>query len=165
MTSPSDTRARRGGGFTLIEMLMVIGIIALIAAILAPQALHFLGQAQAKAEMQTSTREIAAALRKTRSLAITRGHTEAFVLDLAHGAFRAGAESAVTRLPAGLHFVLFTTSDQAEGDAFGSIKFFPDGSSTGGGVRLSGAGIQSNVLVDWLTGRVSVDAAVIHALR
>jgi type II secretion system protein H len=53
-------------GFTLIEMLVVIAIVALIAAFALPQ---FSG-AQAKAAMTSTAHRLAAGLRSTRSLAM-----------------------------------------------------------------------------------------------
>ena len=47
-------------------------------------------------------------------------------------------------------------------DAFGvslpvQIRFFPDGSATGGRVRLARDNRQYVVVVDWLTGSVSLE--------
>ena len=39
----------------------------------------------------------------------------------------------------------------------GQIRYFPDGSSTGGRIRLAREGWQADVRSDWLTGLVSVD--------
>jgi hypothetical protein len=41
----------------------------------------------------------------------------------------------------------------------GQIRFFPDGSSTGGRIGLSRNDRRAAVAVDWLTGLVSVDDA------
>ena len=38
----------------------------------------------------------------------------------------------------------------------GRIRFFPNGTSTGGGVSLERRGQTYNILVDWLYGRVRV---------
>ncbi len=38
----------------------------------------------------------------------------------------------------------------------GGIRFYPDGSSTGGRVTLSLEGLQMRVDVEWLTGRVRI---------
>jgi general secretion pathway protein H len=38
----------------------------------------------------------------------------------------------------------------------GEIRFFPDGSSTGGEITLAGGNAHRYVQVDWLTGRVAV---------
>jgi hypothetical protein len=55
---------------------------------------------------------------------------------------------------------LITTGVEALSAARGAILFFPDGSSTGGGVRLEPARLQGETIVvsvDWLTGRVALE--------
>jgi general secretion pathway protein H len=138
-------------GFTLIEMLVVLTIAALIVGLALPR----LTGAEEKATLRTAAHEVAAALRTTRSLAMTRGQTEAFVINTANGAFRAG-QAAQGQLPRGLHLALVTVTADQESASQGRIQFFADGSSTGGGVVLASGKTRSQVLVDWLTGRVSI---------
>ena len=60
-------------------------------------------------------------------------------------------------MPAGIDLELLTVATElGGGGARGGIRFFPDGSSTGGRVTLSHGSRQYFVDVDWLTGRVSV---------
>ena len=41
-------------------------------------------------------------------------------------------------------------------DSIGRIRFYPDGTSTGGRVTLTGSGAKYDILVDWLSGRVKI---------
>ena len=45
-------------------------------------------------------------------------------------------------------------------EGVGRIRFFPDGSSTGGLIRLVQGNARADVRSDWLTGLVTVDVAV-----
>jgi general secretion pathway protein H len=139
-------------GFTLIEMLVVLTIAALIVGLALPR----LTGAEEKATLRTAAHQVAAALRNTRSLAMTKGLTEVFVIDTANGAFRAGQTAPPGRLPRGVQLALVTVASDQESASQGRIQFFADGSSTGGGVLLATGKTRSQVLVDWLTGRVSV---------
>jgi general secretion pathway protein H len=87
---------------------------------------------------------------------MTKGRSEAFTIDTANGAFRAGPTAPPGRLPRGIQLALITVTSDRDNASQGRIQFFADGSSTGGGVLLATGKIRSQVLVDWLTGRVSV---------
>jgi general secretion pathway protein H len=139
-------------GFTLIEMLVVLTIAALIVGLALPR----LTGAEEKATLRTAAHQVAAALRTTRSLAMTSGRAEAFVIDTANGAFRAGPTASPGQLPRGVRLALVTVTADRDSASQGRIQFFADGSSTGGGVLLATGKTRSQVLVDWLTGRVSV---------
>ena len=147
-TAGGNGSDRRERGFTLVELLVVLGILALVLALVPP----LLSSGRTAAELSATARAIAAALRETRGLAIGRGRTEAFLVDTGTGTF---GGATLHRAPAGIGLSLFTTSDDAVDATRGFIRFFPDGSSTGGGVRLVQGDRRSDVLVDWLSGRVS----------
>jgi general secretion pathway protein G len=57
----ADTAARLDAGFTLVELLVVLAIIGLIAALAAPQVLRYLGQARVDTT-QAQMKNIAASL-------------------------------------------------------------------------------------------------------
>lgn len=138
-------------GFTLIELLVVLAIGAFIAALVVPR----LTGATERAAVRSAARELEAALRATRSIAMAQGRPQALILDTASGAFQQGAR--VGRLPGGIHLALTTTTGDRLDAQTGRIRFFPDGTSTGGGIEVW-AGIDRNqVLVDWLSGRVSIE--------
>jgi general secretion pathway protein H len=56
---------------------------------------------------------------------------------------------------------MLTGRDQVISESEGSIRFDPDGSSSGGRISIRGGGQLWTVGVDWLSGRVSV----VHAAR
>src|SRR5258707_4744683 len=138
-------------GFTLIEMMVCLAILALVLTLLPP----LLGRTRDSAALAEAARTLAAALRETRDEAITTGRAESFAIDLATGTFQAGPGKAQS-LPSGIALSLLTTADERLGDRSGAILFFPDGSSSGGGVSLGHDGARHDVLVDWLTGRITM---------
>ena len=52
-----------------------------------------------------------------------------------------------------------TARSEVTSETIGQIRFFPDGSATGGRIGLALDGQQVEVVVDWLTGLVSVTHA------
>jgi general secretion pathway protein H len=132
---------------------------ALLAAMVLPR----LTGSQEKAALQSAARTVAAGLRSTRSLAMTQARAEAFVVDTASGDFRAGSTAIPVRVPKAIRLLLITSTQEQLSQHEGSIRFFADGSSSGGGVTLAAGNDRDQVLVDWLTGRVSIEEGD-HAL-
>jgi len=142
---------RRSAGFTLIEMMVCLVILALVIALLPP----LLGRARDSAALAEAARSLATALRETREAAIATGRAERFTIDLATGTYRAG-EGKAQRLPSSIQLSLVTTADERLNDRSGAILFFPDGSSSGGGLSLVRDLQRHDIEVDWLTGRVTL---------
>src|SRR5579863_7234682 len=120
-------------GSTLIELLVVLAIASLLLAFVMP----FGGGGRAeRAELARSVDDMASALRMTRSRAVHDDHTEALVVDVKEARYRGAGAAAVGGFPAGTRLSLVTTEDEKENVALGAIRFFPDGSSTGGGITV-----------------------------
>jgi general secretion pathway protein H len=145
-------------GFTLIEMLVVLAILALIMALVPA----YLTGGTERIELKGAARAVAAALRETREEALARNRPLEFVIDLDRSRFRGVGAQVDHPMPASIGVTLVTTSEERRSAGRGAIRFFPDGSSTGGGVILARGTGRYDVLVDWLTGRVTV-AAIANA--
>lgn len=137
------------GGFTLLELLVVLAILAFAALIALPR----MGGGLPGAELDAGARQIAAALNEARALAVARNKTIRFALDGNQRRFTVG-DSREASLPEKLGITLITGAIDVTGQASGAIRFFPDGSSTGGRIELSGRAGKRSVEVDWLTGRI-----------
>lgn len=138
-------------GFTLFEVLVVMLIVALVAAASAPVISGRLGGVQ----QRTAARDLATVLRQTRGAAIAENRDLALAIDTETHTY--AIEGGPPRhLPESLSVSLFAAETERLGPTAGQIRFFPDGSSTGGEVTLAAAQQQYVVRVDWLTGRVEV---------
>jgi general secretion pathway protein H len=151
---------RRTQGFTLIEMMVCLVILALVLTLLPP----LLGRTRDNAALTEAARIVAAALRETRDDAITTGRAESFAIDLARGTFRAGPGK-TQALPSGIGLSLVTIAQERLDERSGAILFFPDGSSSGGGLSLVHDIRRNDILVDWLTGRVTLATGAAPAGR
>jgi general secretion pathway protein H len=159
--SPIGERTSPAAGFTLIELLVALGILALVLAI----ALPLLPGAADKMALRTAASEVAAGLREARTLALATGRSAAFTLDTARHLYRAGDRAAWRTLPASVATDLYTATRERIDDVSGDIRFFPDGSSTGGAIRLAQGKAVDEIRIDWLTGRVSSAAPPTGASR
>jgi general secretion pathway protein H len=146
-------------GFSLIEMLVVLVIMGLLAGVAV-----LTGAGRSHAELVSSAREVAGLLREVRARAGNANRPQRVVADVElnrlWAADRAETSARVVAVPRALRISLITIGAEALSSARGAILFFPDGSSTGGGVRLERAGRQGEAIivsVDWLTGRVAIE--------
>ncbi|RAO74873.1 GspH/FimT family pseudopilin [Dyella jiangningensis] len=152
--SSPDRGIGRGGrsrGFTLLEMLAVILLIGIAAAAVAVS----VTQGLASARVAAASGELAAALRATRTQAIVHGNEHTFDVDTRANTYRAD-DGKVVRLPTGMRIGITSAKEDQVSATTGRIRFFPDGSSTGGHITLQRNQRQWRVNVSWLTGAVSV---------
>jgi general secretion pathway protein H len=140
------------GGFSLIELLAVIALLAMVVLIVssAPTPGRFRG------EGMVALRQIAAGLREARSRAIAENREVVFALDVEGRRYRIGSGPA-DALPAGIDLVLDTVREEQIGATSGGIRFFPDGSSSGGRIILERGPRRESIAVHWLTGRIVID--------
>lgn len=154
VTTATGNKRDRGAhaGFTLIEMLAVIVLIA-IAATVAAVTLHGRGQGQLEATAQ----RMAAGLRDTRTRAMATGKPQWFGVDLRAHAFAAPGRDP-HELPEDVQVKVVSAAEDVQRAGDARIRFFPDGSSSGGNITLSRARQTARIDVDWLTGAVTLRA-------
>jgi general secretion pathway protein H len=145
-------RRTRSRGVTLLELLIVLSIMAVLAALVVPR---FTGGVSGS-ELKGATREIAAGLRLARSEALATRKETRLLIDLEQRAFRVEPDLRVHALPREIELKLYTAQSDLLSDKVGAIRFFPDGGSNGGRVTLAAGERKYNVDVDWLTGRVAI---------
>jgi general secretion pathway protein H len=146
---------RRQSGFTLLEILLVMTIAALMLALAPP----LLSAAMPGVQLKGTTREVAALLRQARSRAVTQGRDVALAIDLQRREARIEGTSQHAELPERLDVTLVSAQSELDDPDHGRIRFYPDGTSTGGRVTLHYGHSGYQVDVDWLTGRIQVAAA------
>ena len=142
----------RDRGFTLLELLVVVTIMAIVY-VLVPQ-MFFSGVSGA--DLRASSRDIAAGLRQARSIAVNEKRETAVTLDLEKRVFALTGNTRTFQLPEKLELKLYTAQSEIVNERQGAIRFFPDGSSTGGRVTVASGERKFLVDVDWLTGKVSI---------
>ena len=146
------TRLSRRGGFTLFELLLVLLLMGLLYGLAAPM----LGAGSTGLDMKAATRQLAAGLRKTRGIAVTEHREAVLTLDVEGRTFSLSGDPKTYSLPKQLDLALFTAQSELVREKTGGIRFFPDGTSTGGRVTVSAGESKQQVDVDWVTGRVAI---------
>jgi len=139
-------------GFTLLELLVVLGIAALVLALVGTS----ISRSISGAEVRVAARKMTAALRYTRTRAILDKQEQVFLVDTENRTYLAPKRKEV-ELPEGMNMALTTARSELTAESVGGIRFYPDGGSTGGFVELEAKGRVYRINVAWLTGEASLE--------
>ncbi|GGO80155.1 hypothetical protein GCM10011348_16230 [Marinobacterium nitratireducens] len=158
-------KSPRQAGFTLLELMVVLVMASLMLSLVVPRFAAVLPGV----ELKSYTQKTAALLRKLRSQAMAESRLVALSLDSEAHQIRVSGLDAPIAVPEDISLTLNDDGSLALGneivlpESFGvsealpSIRFYPDGSSSGGDLTLTSAGGGYAIRVDWLTGQVSID--------
>ena len=139
-------------GFTLLEVMMVLVLAAIIYALM----LAVPTRGSSMADLKASARVLASGLRQAQTMAMATRQDAVLTLDLDAREFLLPGEKEPRKLPDGIDLKLYTAQSEVTSDKKGAIRFYPDGSSTGGRITVASGERKYLVDVDWLTGRVTI---------
>lgn len=131
-------------------------VVLVAAALLAAVAVPNMMPAIAAMRMRGATSDVASALRYVRGQALSRGREAVFYLDVERHYYQVSGRRKNFPLPPSVKLELFTAEQELSGQGGGSIRFYPDGSATGGRVTLDAGNKKGLVDVNWLTGAIVV---------
>lgn len=137
----------RTGGFTLVEIMVVMVIIALVLGLVATSMSRSISSAEARA----ASRQLVASLRYTRARAIIDKQEQVFLVNTDERSYQAPGRKLV-QLPEGVDVTITTARTEVTSESAYGIRFFPDGGSTGGHIELTVNKREYRVNVAWLTG-------------
>lgn len=141
-------------GFSLLELLTVLAIVTLIISLTLPN----LNNTYKRYLLKSLSRDVAGALQQTRLKAISSGEKQSWLVSLDSKEYWHGNESHKHSLPNSTMVEVTTASGEVVSSKVVAISFFPDGTSTGGQVKLVRDGMVFYVQVDWLLGTVKIYA-------
>jgi len=139
-------------GFTLVEMVCVIAIIAMLAAILLPH----ISRATSRPRLEGYAVETASLLKADRTAAMRRRVPIATQVDASERYLRSGSTGRILRVPDDVSFSATLPIRCNDRPAFSTISFFATGMSCGGTIVLSRLGAVYEIRVNWLTGGIEI---------
>lgn len=145
----NSVTARSTSGFTLIEMLVVLIIIALALTLVVPAI-----SKSTQVSMYDVGRDMQISLRQARAEAVTSQQSALFWVDTQNHNYL-DHKGKVKFFPAEIKIRANVAATEVD-DTKAGVRFFPDGSSSGGRLTLSDAEEAAHIEIDWLTGRVSL---------
>ncbi|HVJ76798.1 MAG TPA: GspH/FimT family pseudopilin [Hyphomicrobium sp.] len=144
----------RSAGFTLFEMLAVLVVMTLAASAISTLFRSPSGGARLKTESLLA----ASRLRDIRSGAMISGSDRVAVIDVEHRAIEFGNGIPPLAFSPSIDLDVVSADSERISPSAAAIRFFPNGSSTGGTINLKSKGSAYEIRVNWLTGRVSTAA-------
>jgi general secretion pathway protein H len=154
MTGIEQNGGRYCAGFTLLELLVVVALMALATGIALPL---LNGKPTENLRLRAAVYDLTGAIRATRAAAILHNTQAVLIVDVDDHTFTSPVPPARSFAPE-IAAQLQVAAPERLSPSRGGIRFYPDGTSTGGDVRLSLHGRESRVCVNWLTGEPRVDS-------
>ncbi|MGJ5206099.1 pilus assembly FimT family protein [Bradyrhizobium sp. HKCCYLR20261] len=139
-------------GFTLLEMVCVLAIIALLASV----ALPYLPRQTSRPRLQAYALQAVTLLKSDRAASLRNGTRIDTQIDTSRRLIRAGGNATALRLPDDVDFQATLPRSCQHRPVPSTISFFPDGLSCGGAITLSRADLSLEIRVNWLTGRIDI---------
>jgi general secretion pathway protein H len=142
-------------GFTMLEMIAVLLVIALVAALSPP----LFSSGVSASQHRAAARDVAQMLRLARTEAVAKRTDIGVDFNLEQRTMQmpAASNKRIAKIPEGIDIKLTTTAAETKSETLASVRFYPDGGATGGRVSLKVREREYRVDIDWLTGRVSID--------
>ncbi len=139
-------------GFTILELLVVMAILAGVASITFP----LVYRAHPEATLRATANHLAGELRAARGYAIKTNQQQTLTLDVGRRIYWVAGRGRPQRIAnsVGLDFV--TLEKERVDGSQARLRFMPDGSATGGNIVLTSGGHKATVEVDWMTGHARV---------
>jgi general secretion pathway protein H len=139
-------------GFTLLEMVCVLAIIAMLTAVLLPLIPH----QTSRSRLQAYALQAATLLKADRNAAIRRQSDVATLVDAATRSIHSGVTAETINIPEDVQFDALLPQTCRQQAALSTINFFADGMSCGGTIALTRLDAGYEVRVNWLTGRIEI---------
>lgn len=147
----SGSEPRSATGYTLTELLVVLVILSIA---LGGSVMFSLGRA-GKASLPRLSSQVASLIGSASTRSVLTQREVLVVIDPVTNEISTIAEDSIS-VPERFSIEIITAKSELLGERRAAIRFFPEGGSTGGSIRLSDAGNAVSIEVDWLTSRVSI---------
>ncbi len=143
---------RSNSGFTLLELIIVLGIMVLgFAAV----AVNFSAGNEVMA-LKAAARDLTSGLRYVRSQAMISHSQATLDFNLGNNSYLFSGQNKIYTIPENIDVTVSTAKDELH-EGIAHLRFFPDGSSIGGRITLENNAHSQKININWLTGHISIE--------
>jgi len=96
------------------------------------------------------------ALRYTRGQALMLHQEATMTIDLTENTYTVSDRPKSYIIPKSISLTVVTAQSEVRENGIGNIRFFPDGSSTGGRITLEQDKLAAEININWLTGQIKL---------
>ncbi len=139
-------------GFSLTELLVVLALVSLAGGIAAST----IRSGREGQNTRAAVADLANALRQARARAISGAGQTRVTLDLKERQYIWTRDKPPKRLPEDAEILFSAVAQEVTNEKTAAIRFYEDGASSGGEIVLTRRGQSWTILVNWLTGAVTV---------
>ena len=140
-------------GFTLLELLVVLFIMVLGFSVVGVN----LSSGSDGAALKVAARDLVSALRYARGQALMTHQEETVTLDLAENSYTVSGRTNSYLIPKAIALTVVSAQSELTGAGKANMRFFSDGSSTGGRITLEQGRSAWEININWLTGQIKLD--------
>ncbi len=145
-------RLTLNNGFTLLELLVVLFIMVLGFSVVGIN----LSSGHSTTAIRVASRDMVSALRYTRGQSLMLHQEATMTIDLTENTYTVSDRPKSYIIPKSISLTVVTAQSEVRGNGIGNIRFFPDGSSTGGRITLEQDKLAAEININWLTGQIKL---------
>lgn len=143
---------KQARGFTLIELTVVMLIVVLGFSVIGTN----ISSGNQSSQLKAISRDLASALRYARGQALISHDEIAVAINLAENTYQVSNRDKVYHFSDEIDVTLVIAQEEFEGEEIGHLRFYADGSSSGGRITLEWGNLVNKVDVNWLSGKVEI---------
>ncbi len=140
-------------GFTLLELLVVLFIMVIGFTVVGIN----ISTGENSTAIKAAARDMASALRYTRGQALLSHQEATLSIDLSENNYSVSNRAEAYSIPKSIDLTVVTAQNELRSDSTANIRFFPDGSSTGGKITLEQGKTAWEININWLTGQINLN--------
>jgi len=148
---PCTSRMR---GFTLLELVVVLFVVVLGFSVIGLN----LSSGSDSTQIKAAARDIVSALRYARGQALMTRRETTVALNLSDSSYTVTGRGKLYHIPETIGLTVVTAQTELTGKGTASIRFFADGSSTGGRITLEQGNAAWKIDINWLTGQIELES-------